>query len=158
MKKTLCYLALLFSLCVSMTCHRENEDNHCIIHFSNRADYAIYVSCKDLYNRNDTAPVYGFPLNLNDIKINPNEINTNSLVAFSWESVFSDERISPIDTLMIFVFEAEKVEAGVSPKEAVIARYDVSLEDLQCNNWLLSYPPNSNMAHIKMWPPYQSYK
>lgn len=157
MKKKLCYLALLFSLCVSMTCNRENEDNHYIIRFSNRADCAIYVSCKDLYNRNDTAPVYGFPYNLNNIKINPNEINANSLVAFSWESVFSDKRITPTDTLMIFVFDAEKVEADAKPQEAVIARYDVSLKDLQQNHWLFSYPPNDNMADIKMWPPYSSY-
>ena len=155
--KRISYLILLFILCTSTTCFREDENSHTSIRFSNRADYAIYVSYKDLYNRNDTTPVYKFSSYLEIVKINPNEINANSLVAFSWEAVFTDERIDPIDTLMIFVFEAEKVEADASPQEALIARYEVSLEDLQRNHWLLSYPPNGNMAAIRMWPPYSSY-
>jgi hypothetical protein len=105
--KRISYLILLFILCTSTTCFREDENSHTSIRFSNRADYAIYVSYKDLYNRNDTTPVYKFSSYLEIVKINTNEINANSLVAFSWEAVFTDERIDPIDTLMIFVFEAE---------------------------------------------------
>lgn len=157
MKKTLCYLAFIFFLCTSTTCHRDNENNHCSIRFANRSEIDIYVSCKDLYTRQDTTPVYGFSYKLEYLRIKPNEINVNALEAFSWESVFTDTRITPIDTLMIFVFDAEKVDEDVSPQEAVIARYDVSLEDLQRNHWLLSYPPNGNMAAIRMWPPYSSY-
>ena len=155
MKKVI-YLILLLILCASDTCMREDHQHHYIISFLNRADFAIYVSRKELYNQ-DTTAEYLFYYPLKYLRINPNEINLKSLRATSWEAVFTDERFSPIDTLMIFVFDAEKVEADVSPQEAVVARYDVSLEDLQRNNWSLSYPPNSNMATIKMWPPYSSY-
>lgn len=148
---------LIFILCVSITCHREDQFNHCFIHFSNKANFGIYVCSKSLISRQDTIAEYRFGLPLKDLIINPYEINSKSLESYSWESVFSDNRASSIDTLMIFVFDAEKVEAEAEPQEAVIARYDVSLEDLQSNNWMLSYPPNDNMANIKMWPPFSSY-
>ena len=154
--KRIWYIILLYILCISTTCKEDDNDHYCIC-FQNRADYPIYVSCKHLSNRQDTTAIYSFHFPLEYLKINPNEINIKSLRASSWEAVFTDERFSPIDTLMIFVFEAEKVEAEADPQEAVIARYDVSLEDLQRNNWLLSYPPNKNMATIKMWSHYSSY-
>lgn len=157
--KRISYLILLFILCTSTTCLREDDNDHYYIRFQNRSDYPIYVSNKGLYDRQDTTvSIYGFHYPLEYLRINSNEINSKSLRAKSWEAVFTDERYSRIDTLMIFVFDAEKVEAEANPQEAVIARYDVSLEDLQHNNWLLSYPPNKNMATIKMWPPYSSYE
>lgn len=38
----------------------------------------------------------------------------------------------------------------------IIQRYDLSLQDLQDANWMLTYPPSPNMRTIKMWPPYGS--
>lgn len=156
--KRIIYILLLFCLCTSTACHKEDDNDHYCIRFHNLADNSIYVSRKGLYNRQDTIAIYSFYFPLEYLKINPNEINLKSLRATSWEAVFTDKRFCPIDTLMIFVFDAEKVEVGKNAKESVIARYDVSLEDLQRNHWLLSFPPNENMVTIKMWPPYSSYE
>ena len=57
---------------------------------------------------------------------------------------------------MIFIMDADIVELHTDFKKAIIQRYDISLQDLQCLNWMLTYPPSENMKDIKMWPPYGS--
>ncbi len=59
--------------------------------------------------------------------------------------------------MLLFVLDSEKLKSGVTMPDAIMARYDIVLADLQRCQWMLSYPPNENMADIKMWPPYSSY-
>lgn len=64
------------------------------------------------------------------------------------------------DTLMIFVFDAQVFENthwdSVVKDYMIIKRYDVSLQDLRDNDWLLTYPPTEAMKDIKQFPPYGS--
>ena len=94
-------------------------------------------------------------------EILPGKINNSTLSTFtSWESVLGadldDRNLNPIDTLMVFVFDAELLETNPSNvEEALLLRYDLSLKDLQRFNWTLSYPPTESMKDIKMWPRFE---
>ena len=78
----------------------------------------------------------------------------------SWEYVFGadidHENLNPLDTLMVFVFDARLLETNPSHVEdALLVRYDLSLYDLRRLNWTLAYPPTENMKDMKMWPEYE---
>ena len=72
----------------------------------------------------------------------------------SWKKSFKIHTIQ--DTMSIFVFHSDTL-ARYSWREIrrdykVLARYDLSLEDLERLDFELSYPPDSRMQGIKMYP------
>lgn len=153
MKRVSVLLSSILILLTSTRCYHESGLNHCFINFANKSDKSIYIEQFEGYP--DTISLIKdrfWPSEYNKVKPNG---NSKYLCNSGYEAAFNEYQT--IDTLMIFVFDAEKVEVKAEPQEAVIARYDVSLGDLQSNNWTLSYPPNDNMANIKMWPPFSSY-
>ena len=63
----------------------------------------------------------------------------------------------PDKVLMIYFFSYDTI-AIVSWEEVVkeykvLARYDLTLEDLERLNWTIYYPPNEKMKEIKMYYP-----
>jgi hypothetical protein len=66
------------------------------------------------------------------------------------------------DTIMYFVLDAHTWETESSQtiidNYLVLQRYDLSLEDTQKLEWSLPFPPTEAMKHIKMYPPYGTYK
>ena len=79
-----------------------------------------------------------------------NDISSSS----NWKSVFDGR--APQDTLSLFIFASDTL-AKYSWEEVrkgykVLARYDLSLEDLERLNFELSYPPDNRMQGIKMYP------
>lgn len=90
--------------------------------------------------------------------IKPQQTNTESIpiIPVSWEAAFSDNRIT-LDTLMIYILDDQALKKeDVDIRQSFLQRYDLSLQDLQRLNWVLSYPPAENMKDIKMWPTYKS--
>ena len=72
----------------------------------------------------------------------------------SWKESFKIHTIQ--DTMSVFVFHSDTL-AKYSWEEVrkgykVLARYDLSLEDLERLNFELSYPPDNRMQGIKMYP------
>ncbi len=140
----------------SFRCMPDDDDNHHYrIRFVNWSEKSIYVDCSIFHP--DTIPM----LTSERDEILPGKINNSTLSTFtSWESVFGadldDRNLNPIDTLMVFVFDAELLETNPSyVEEALLLRYDLSLKDLQRFNWTLSYPPTESMKDIKMWPRFE---
>lgn len=157
MKRIIVSLISILILLASTRCYHESEVNHCFIQFANNSIYSVYIEQLESYPDTISLLEYRFWPKKSNL-VEPKTIS-KYLRSTGYEYEFGkNNNYKSIDTLMIFVFDAEKVDADVSPQEAVIARYDVSLEDLQSNNWMLSYPPNDNMASIKMWPFYASYE
>jgi len=163
-KMTFLLLILLIASMAS-TCQREDENCHTTINFSNHSDKSIYVV--ESYKYPDTLNVQGirhFALShvqWNKIEPNPNGQNRTALQKRScWESTFKNRWEIPSDTLIVYVFDAEFLELDIITNaddntiNAIIQRYDLSLQDLQHVNWTLTYPPSPNMSAIKMYPPY----
>jgi len=159
------FIMVLFIAIMASTCQRENENCHTTIKFSNHSDKSIYVV--ESYKYPDTLNVQGirhFALShvqWNKIEPNPNAQNGTALQQRScWESIFNNRWDMTSDTLIVYVFDAELLELDniINVDEitinAIIQRYDLSLQDLQHVNWTLTYPPLPNMSAIKMYPPY----
>lgn len=70
-----------------------------------------------------------------------------------WEEVFAH---LPYDTLSIFILDNSVFENEEWPvirdQYKILKRYDVSIQDLQNMDFNVTYPPDSTMDGIKMYP------
>ena len=149
------FLVLLFFLPFYSCRHIEDEDHHYTIRFANNSNKAIYIASPGYPDT--TVSDCGTLLEPQIYKALPKEVNTSALDNRErWELAFGNRDQLPYDTLIIFVLDAEKLEArNAHAKYALLVRYDLGLKDLHRVNWMLTYPPSENMKDIKMWPPYK---
>ncbi|MBR6078233.1 MAG: hypothetical protein IKP63_07770 [Paludibacteraceae bacterium] len=142
--------------------YKNNESHHYYIRFKNESNRSIYIAESEYYpdtfclleNRAKYVSKYPFPY-----KVLPGAINDDAFFTTTpWEFSFGNENCLPSDTLIIYVYDGDLIEKGDfdSEHKYMLARYDLSLADLQHVNWLLTYPPSENMRDIKMWPYYNS--
>ena len=157
MKYIFGYIIVVFLALSVFSCrYVEDENHHYFIRIGNHSRQAVYFACSSNYP-DTTTYEFGVLFSPQIYKTLPGEVNTSALEnRNTWEFMFSSEyRFSPHDTLMIFVFDAKKLEVKNDHVDnAFLMRYDVSLQDLQRVNWYLTYPPNISMKAIKMWPRY----
>lgn len=70
-----------------------------------------------------------------------------------WEDVFSSLRS---DTLSVYFFDSDTLNkydwSKIREGYKVLKRYDLSLQDLERLNYLVTYPPTNEMKGIKMYP------
>lgn len=86
-------------------------------------------------------------------------VSTNSKTSYDskekWKDVF---KALPSDTLSVFIFSIDDLNKydwqTVRKEYKILKRYDVSLQDLERLEYLLTYPPNEAMKNVKMYPPY----
>lgn len=159
-KNVLAYtiVSMFLVLSPSFTCVGEDrEDCHYRIYFTNESEKELYVNYSAYYP--DTTNAVLDDLDYDSNRVFPGKINKEALLTFvSWESLFgtNNGNLNPIDTLMVFVFDAKHLEADRHRvMDALLVRYDLSLQDLQRLNWTLSYPPMENMKDVKMWPRFE---
>ncbi len=127
-----------------------NNSNHSInLHFNN-------VKSLDNSNLNK---VYPDTLIRNDIenwisgKILTNEKVTPVIGANDWNEFYNTN--APKDTISLFIFHSDTL-AKYSWEEVrhgykVLARYDLSLQDIKTVDFILSYPPDIRMEGIKLF-------
>lgn len=157
MKKTgeMTFILMVLSFVfMANSCNKEDENHHNTIEVINSSGKAIYTYFSSAYP--DTLGyVGGVPSPPSIYKVEPHEINRTALWRRSfWEAIFRDGRQIPSDTLMVYIYDAELLDThAVHVTDAIIQRYDLSLQDLQHVNWMLTYPPSPNMSAIKMYPP-----
>lgn len=153
---TIIVMALFFSIMLS-SCKKEDENHHKTIEIINYSEKDIYSYFNVHYP--DTLALRGVPSSSEPsiYKVERHKSNTTALWQRTfWEVIFRDGRRIPSDTLMIFVMDAELLESkNTHINNAIIQRYDLSLQDLQQINWTLTYPPNESMKNIKMYPSYK---
>ena len=131
-------------LFLNHACGDKEEDCHKTITFKNTTTDTLYVVSSFQYP--DTSTFVGIPnpvLDPNFTKVLPNESNTQVLWGRDCiELAFKD--LIPSDTMMIYVFDAKVLEGNtwetVKANYLVLKRYDLSLEDLKKNNWMITYP------------------
>ena len=147
-------LTTLFFVTMAFTCTRNDKNHHSFIRFVNNSDKSIYVYGSMEYPDTLRGSEGGFS---SPYKIYPNTENADALRLYEYYEDLLGERGIPSDTLMVYVLDAELFEdRDIHIYDAVIQRYDLSLQDLQHVNWRLAYPPSPNMSAIKMYPPYGS--
>jgi len=137
-------IILLTILLFNQTCCKNKDDCHKSITFVNTTSQALYVIASSLYP--DTLTFSGIPnplLDPNFTKVLPNETNTQVLSRRDCIELTFKNLIPP-DILMVYVFDAMVIESTpwetVKSNYLVVKRYDLSLQDLQNNNWKIIYP------------------
>ena len=75
----------------------------------------------------------------------------------SWEPVFENAHA---DTISLFILDSKIVDSlpwnEIRDNYLILQRYDIVASDFN-KIWHVSFPPDSTMKHIKMWPPYGTY-
>lgn len=128
---------------VFFTCKKENNC-HKRISFINNTNKDVYVIKNTLgypdtnYYHYDPSPT----LSQKEYKVNSNTSTNSPLQLLAcYEDVMKEKKS---DTLMVFVFDAQLLETiswdTVKAKNLYLKRYDLSLQDLQKNNWTIRYP------------------
>lgn len=72
----------------------------------------------------------------------------------TWENIF--EVSAPSDTLSLFVFHTDTLSKYnwdvIRNQYKILKRYDISLADLRQIDFTITYPPDSSMEGIQMYP------
>ena len=141
--KLLIKIALMCS-CTLLSCkYTEDEFHHYTITFYNNSDQWVYVDWSNRYQARLSTPMNGVLYSPDVYKVAPHSYNTSALeIRGYWENkLVSDPKYGFMDTLMIFVYDANLLETTrKSNYEPVLQRIDVTLEDLRKSNWVISYP------------------
>jgi hypothetical protein len=136
MIKKLLIIGLAF-LVEAVSCRKDTENCHHHIFLTNNSSKRVYL-----------LTTVGYPDTMLRQKDNYNPSNNpTSLVEphqkgsdYSGNCLESHER----DTLMLFIFDARILETiswdSVKAKNLYLKRYDLSLQDLQTQNWQLTFP------------------
>lgn len=121
---------LLMFFCNSCI-YTEDENHHYTISFYNNTDTDLYVIDAEDYP-DTTATHLGMLCQDELYKVKAHSLNRDALVQrTTYESIFNDKKRGNIDTLMVFVFDAEKldtIESDVHVNNAILVRYDLSRE------------------------------
>lgn len=128
------------------------EKGHRYITVVNNSDEDIYVDKS--YNYPDTIFHHDWialSYNEYDTKVKSRSSSDRALSLFvgnSWENIFAYGDIES-DTLMVFILNVDSIELWERndyskecylPNDAVLKRYDFSLNDLKRINWTITYP------------------
>ena len=123
--KTLTTIVLM-CCCIFSSCKHDGNFCHYTITFYNNSDKEVYIS-----------PSLDYPDTVNV----PNYHKTALEVRDCYEKTLRIHENGKMDTLMLFVFDANILETNkIYDYNAVLQRIDVNIEDLRKLNWILSYP------------------
>ena len=133
--------SILLFLCILLSSCFEDENHHYEISFCNNSDNDVYIVESWCYP--DTTPSENGVLREPDLfKVKAHTANRTALSGRDPYEYFFRDKHKDCDTLMVFVLDAEILEArNVHVREALLYRYDLSLDDLRKCNWRLIYPP-----------------
>ncbi len=146
MKKKLNLSFLFLQAIVFGGCwERKSENCHYNIYVMNKSDKTIYSNYSRSYP--DTSLVNTDMIRIDDNKVVSNDsinIRASSSWGGCWEKNFTSEQPLPMERVIIFVFDETIIKTipwdTIKAKKLYLKRYDLTLEDLQKNNWRITYP------------------
>ena len=151
------YLPVIFILFLFTACPKEDTENcHYSISITNDSHLDVYFRIAT-----DTSGTHYSPSamvsNAYFYKINAHESiikKQRSCIEYEFTkgTAFSDGRYGLLDSLRVYIFDAQVLEKELKYK--TLRRYDLTLEDLRKLNWTVTYPPTEEMNDIVMYPPY----
>ena len=139
---------MLLMCCFTLLSCRYTEDefHHYTITFYNNSDQSVYVDWSNEYSARLSTPMNGVLYSPDVYKVAPHSYNKRALeIRGYWENkLVSDPKYGFMDTLMIFVYDANLLETTrKSNYEPVLQRIDVMLDDLRKSNWIITYPSDN---------------
>jgi hypothetical protein len=130
------YLILSCLLIVNSSCHKDEELR---LRVNNVSDKAIYVSWTIDYPDTSLIHTVNPTYNPQIKKVEAHGVQKDYYGAPS-KGLFNDK----VDTLSVFVFDAQVLETTpwdtVKANYLVLKRFDLSLDDLNKLNWIITYP------------------
>lgn len=134
------FISIIFYSC-DPTC--DTETCHYHIYIQNNSSNNIYQTVSDIYP--DTLLKFYTDPNPKLDAINKTTINEKGTMSklSCYEFDFKDTK-RPLEKLIIYVFDAKTLESmswdSIKAKDLYLKRYDLTLQDLQNNNWTITYP------------------
>ena len=132
-------IVILYSILLSATCCKDDENCHDSIFIVNNSDKAIYFDYSNRYP--DTLTLYPNPA------LDPSyfKIDSHSSKNDITRDCFEDQiKLNKNGIIMYYFYDAHTLETipwdTVAKKYLVLKRYDLSLADLQRMNWTITYP------------------
>ena len=149
--KKLLYLFLSCTLLFCSTaCHPdEDETHHYKMYVINDSDKGLFIdySC----SKYDTVYTTNGSFDPDECLLSKETTYLSVTSRTSWENFFARP---DNDTLHLYLLDADLV--SIQMDKSIMARYDLSLQDLQHLDWQISFPPTEAMKNIHMWPSFET--
>jgi hypothetical protein len=131
------FIVFLCLITLSSTCKKDEEDLK--LRVRNNSNSTIYMSWGTWYPDTSFSRILNPIRNPQYSKIEPQSLQDNHYNSPT-NSLFNEN----MDTLMIFIFDANIVENKnwdtIVKNYMILKRYDLSLQDLEDMDWTVTYP------------------
>ena len=156
------FLSFLLVILTSCSYDYRTRGMHETIPFENNSDIEVWAKSESVYpDEKERVPPYGNSLHQDFLhspgmyKVAPHSISEDALDlvrwnTYEWHLAWLEETYN-IKTQSIFIFRGDLAYGVENLSDYLLARYDVTLEDLVRLDWKLSYPPGEEMVGIKIW-------
>lgn len=151
----LLFLVLLFSSC-------ERSSDHYIV-FRNDSDMVLIIGDNWSYPTDSTTMISNM-LSQPYSKVNPRssvKLTTGGVKLSSWYQTFYLAQTDGNGYISFYIIEDrirnDDEKESMIKDYNILARYDVTQEDIESTHWTLVYPPSKEMKNIHMFPLYHNY-
>jgi len=147
--------AILFLSLLCCCSLNKVDGTHRYILFDNTSEYYLYVCpFRMKYGDCDTLDRNYSAFGQEKYRVPPGTSNTAALRLYRGNTYESTMR--HYDYLSVFIWNKDNVsEINGAYFGSIIARYDLTLDNLFLLDWEISFPPDERMKDIHMYPPYQ---
>ena len=153
MKHTKSVYYLFFVLLISISCQEYSEDFYIL--FENASDKTIFVEADSSYPRDSLRIIRFMVVPGNSYEIPPRSQNTMTWGSCKWESWYSVFDSSDCGYVSFTILDSEVMKSNnvesIQENYNILARYDLTKEDLDKLKFKLTYPPTPEMSHVHMW-------
>ena len=144
---------LLFVFFVSVSCQEYSEDFYIL--FENASDKTIFVEADSSYPRDSLRIIRFMVVPGNSYEIPPRSQNTMTWGVGKWQSWYSSFDLSDRGYVSFTILDSEVMKSNnvesIQENYNILARYDLTKEDLDKLKFKLTYPPTPEMSHVHMW-------
>lgn len=153
MKHTKSVYFLFFVLLISISCQEYSEDFFII--FENDSDKTICVSDDGLYPVDSLLAIRFMVVPGNYYEIPPRSQSTMTWGVGKWQSWYVSFDSSDCGYVSFTILDSEVMKSNnvesIQENYNILARYDLTKEDLEKLKFKLTYPPTPEMSHVHMW-------
>jgi len=152
-------LTLVLSIISNCSCNKVSG-THTFICFNNTSKYYLYVwTVKEYYGDCDTLEYRNYSaFGQERYRVAPETCNTKAihLTSRHFRKNTYEDILSHYDYLSVYIWNKDDVfEKNGVYRGPIIARYDLTMDNLILLDWEIFFPPNESMRSIHMYPPYE---
>ena len=157
------FLIIIFCVLLFQACPMDHGTIFLSLENNSNDTLAVYIADGSLTAYPDTL----LPNNHNDVRLGGVPKGNMTFDIYSYKSGGSQEKFVKKNTISIFILDCNNamnvkglnwdyIWQEMNYGKRFLWRYDLSFNDIERLNFLLSYPPDERMKDMKMWPPYGS--